>query len=99
MKKEKILIKIGDFIAKFRYLFLSIFIFLFIFGLININNVKVNDDIVNYLPNDTETKKGLKIMEDEFGNYDNINLMINDIYKEEASELLKDFFRNKRKQK
>ncbi|MBP3461284.1 MAG: MMPL family transporter [Bacilli bacterium] len=87
MKKEKILIKIGDFIAKFRYLFLSVFIFLFAFCLININNVKVNDDIVNYLPNDTETKKGLKIMEDEFGNYDTINLMINDISKEEAIKI------------
>jgi predicted RND superfamily exporter protein len=60
--KEKILIKLGDFITKFRYIFLILFAILFIIGVINLNNVKVNDSLTDYLPSKTETKTGLKIM-------------------------------------
>ncbi|MDD6224325.1 MAG: MMPL family transporter [bacterium] len=86
-KKEKksFLIYLGDFIAKYRYVFLVIFLLLTIFCAFNINNVKVNDSITDYLPDDTETKYGLNIMEDEFGSLTTIKLMIHDISLEDAN--------------
>lgn len=74
--KEKLLVKFGDFIVKIRYIMLPIFLCLFVIGIININNVKVNDSIVSYLPKDTETKYGLDIMDDEFGSLSTIKLML-----------------------
>ena len=82
--KEKILIFLGDFITKHRYLFLIIFIALFIVGIININNVKVNESLTDYLPSNTETKTGLKIMEKEFGTLISIDVMLDNVNDEEA---------------
>ncbi len=82
--KEKILIKLGDFITKFRYIFLILFAILFIIGVINLNNVKVNDSLTDYLPSKTETKTGLKIMEQEFGTLTSIDVMIDNVNEEEA---------------
>ena len=59
--KDKILIFLGDFITKHRYIFFGLFLLLFIIGIININNVKVNESLTDYLPSNTETKTGLKI--------------------------------------
>ncbi len=82
--KEKILIKLGDFITKYRYVFLVIFLVLFSIGIININNVKVNNSLTDYLPSNTETKTGLKLMEKEFGTLTSVNVMIKDVGEEEA---------------
>lgn len=89
-KKEKkgLLIRIGDFITNYRYAFLSIFLILLVFCLFNINNVKVNESIVSYLPDDTETKMGLDIMEEEFGSLNAIKLMVSDISLEDANALV-----------
>lgn len=83
--KDKLLIKLGDFITKYRYLFLILFLILFTIGIININNVKVNESLTDYLPSNTETKEGLKVMEKEFGTLSSINVMIKDVDEEEAS--------------
>lgn len=86
-KKNSILIKLGDLIVKYRYFLLVIFIGLTIFCLVNINNVSINDSIVSYLPDDTETKYGLEVMEDEFGSLTSIDLMVEDITSDEANSL------------
>lgn len=86
-KKNSILIKLGDLIVKYRYFLLVIFIGLTIFYFVNINNVSINDSIVSYLPDDTETKYGLEVMENEFGSLTSINLMVEDITSDEANSL------------
>jgi len=83
--KDKLLIKLGDFITKYRYLFFLLFLILFIIGVININNVKVNESLTDYLPSNTETKEGLKVMEKEFGTLSSINVMIKDVSAEDAN--------------
>lgn len=91
MKKKKsnanLLVKLGDFITNFKYLFLVIFIGLTVFCFININNVDINESIVSYLPDDTETKQGIDIMEKEFGELNTIKLMVNEINEEDAINL------------
>ena len=55
MKQNKFLIKIGNTIVNLRYIILVIFIAFLIISIKNINNVKINDDIIKYLPDKTET--------------------------------------------
>lgn len=86
--KKGFLIKLGDFITNFRYLLLVLFLGLSIFCFININNVNINDSIVSYLPDSTETKQGIDIMESEFGSSDTIKLMVSDIKLEDANKLI-----------
>lgn len=81
---EKFKIKLGNFITKFRFVFLGIFLILFTIGVINLNNVKVNEKITDYLPNNTETKTGIKLMNKEFGELISVDLMINNVSEEEA---------------
>lgn len=91
MKKKKsnanLLVKLGDFITNFKYLFLVIFIGLAVFCFFNINNVDINESIVSYLPDDTETKQGIDIMEKEFGELNTIKLMVNKISVDDAINL------------
>lgn len=81
--------KISDFSIKYRYLLLGLFFLIFIFTFLNINNVKINNNIINYLPDNTETKKGLTLMNDEFGSFTSISLMVKDVndYKKIYSKL------------
>lgn len=82
--KEKFLITLGNIITKYRYIFLAIFSILFVIGLINLNNVKINESLTDYLPEKTETKEGIKIMEKEYGTLTSIDVMIENVTKEEA---------------
>lgn len=86
-KKNSFLIKLGDLIANIRYFSLVLFLLLTVFCFLNINNVSINDSIVSYLPNDTETKYGLELMDDEFGSLANIKLMIENISIDDAKEV------------
>ena len=71
--------KIGEFITKFRYIILVLFLMLFCFCLYNFNNVKVNNDITTYLPDNTETKYAIDLMNKEYGTFTSINLMVENI--------------------
>ena len=82
--KEKILIWLGNTITKLRYVFLLLFIGLFVIGLINLNNVKVNESLTDYLPSKTETKEGLKLMEKEYGTLISIDVMLDNVSQKEA---------------
>lgn len=85
--KKGFLVLLGDFITDHRYFFLILFLGLSVFCALNINNVGINESIVSYLPDDTETKQGMDIMGEEFGELDTIRLMVSNITLEEASNL------------
>ncbi len=54
-------------------------LFLLVASYVFIPETHVNYDMTLYLPQDSMTKKGLKILEDEFGNESMIEVMIKDI--------------------
>lgn len=83
--KKNFLVKLGDFIVNFRYLFLGLFVVLAIVCTININNVKVNYDITSYLPDDTETKVGIDLMK-EFGELNQMQVLLTDISYDDAQK-------------
>lgn len=84
---HKFLVKMGDFISKYKYIFLCVFSVLFIICLININNVKVNENLADYLPDSTETKKGIQLMNEEFGNLTTLQVLVEDVSLNEVSGL------------
>lgn len=58
--------KITDFIVNKRYLLLCVFIVLAVISFVASLSLPVNYDISKYLPDDSETKVGLSIMQKEF---------------------------------
>ena len=68
--------KITDFIVKKRYFFLILFSVLAIFCLYLNTKVNINEDIMKYLPKDSETKIGKDIMDSEFAKQDTSTLNV-----------------------
>lgn len=89
-KKRNFFIKLGDFIVDFRYLFLFIFLIVGTICAINLNNVQINYDITSYLGSDTDTKKGLEIMKNEFGDFNEYQILITNIEYDKAVNLKND---------
>ncbi len=69
--------RITDFIVDKRYFILVLFVILTIISAIFSNKVKLNYDIAEYLPDTSETRKGMDIMEKEFSGTETstLNLM------------------------
>jgi len=68
--------KIANLIVKGRWYFFTIFIIATIGCALLIPNVTINYDITSYLPENSETKIALEIMENEFGSSGSANVMV-----------------------
>lgn len=79
--------KISGFIVKRRWIILLIFIAMIVYCACSIGLVEVERSITNYLPEDTDTKKALDIMEKEFVTYGTTRINVSDIAYDEAEEL------------
>ena len=74
-------------IVNARYLILAGFAVLCVFCALSVNKVKVNSDLTAFLPDTTETRQGLTIMEDEFITYATADVMVSNITYEIAQRL------------
>ena len=79
--------KFTDFIINKRYFILALFIILTIISAVLSSKVKINYDIAKYLPNTSETRIGMDIMEDEFSETATLNLMFENLADNEKSEI------------
>ena len=79
--------RVASFIVDKRYLFLLIFVGLCIMSIFTSNSVRVDEDLTNYLPDDSETRQGLAIMEREFITYGDARVMVSNITYAKAEEL------------
>lgn len=79
--------KIATFIVDKRNGFFFVFIGLGIFSIFSSQWVVVNEDLIDYLPDTTETRQGVSLMDDEFLTYGTADLMIANITLEEAEEI------------
>ena len=86
---KTIITKISEFIVDKRNIILILYVAAFIFSLIAQNWVNVCNDLTAYLPSNTETRKGLTIMDDEFITYATSRVMVANITYDQA-ELLSD---------
>ena len=71
--------KLATFIVDKRNLFFLLYIFAIVFCFFANNWVKVENDITTYLPESTETRQGLTIMNDEFVTYGSAKIMVSNI--------------------
>lgn len=79
--------RVAGFIVDKRYLFILIFIGLIVMSVFTSNSVRVDEDLTNYLPDDSETRQGLAIMEREFITYGDARVMVSNITYAKAEEL------------
>ena len=78
---------LANFIVNKRILFFIIFAALVIAGVFCMRLVKVEYDITSYLPDNTDTKKALEMMDDEFATYGSTTVMIKNIPFDDAARL------------
>ena len=82
--------KIAKFIVEKRALFFVLFAALIIYCVFGITKVGIEYSITSYLPKDTDTKKALDIMEEEFVTYGATKIMISNVTYEHAETLYKE---------
>lgn len=81
------MVKVATFIVDKRNLFFLIFGIAIIFSLVSSGWVKVENALSAYLPDSTETSKGLSRMENEFITYGSAKIMVTNITYETACEI------------
>lgn len=79
--------KVATLIVEKRNIVLLIYAGVLVFSLISQNWVTVCNDLTAYLPQDTETRQGLTIMEDEFTTFSTARVMVANITYEDADRL------------
>ncbi|WP_428226556.1 efflux RND transporter permease subunit [Flintibacter sp.] len=79
--------KVARFIVDKRKAFYLVFIAAFVFCAASINKVQVNNDITSYLPAQTETRRGLTIMDEEFITLGSANVMVSNVTYQTALDL------------
>lgn len=79
--------KVAAVIVDMKTFFFLTFIVMAIFCVFSRNWVNVNDDITSYLAKDTETRRGLDIMESEFTTFATANVMVSSITYDAAAKL------------
>ena len=87
---ESFMVKLSTFIVDKRNLFFLITIIIVIFSMFSRNWVEVENDLTFYLPEDSETKKALNVMDGEFTTYGTAEVMVANIAYEEAERMLDD---------
>ncbi len=92
MSKEKqkpsFLIKMSTWIVDKRNLIFLIYIAAIIFSMFSRNWISVNDDITSYLSENTETRQGLTVMEEQFTTFGTARVMVSNISYEKALDLV-----------
>ena len=79
--------KLASFIVDKRNLFFLLYIFALIFCAVATSWVKVENDITTYLPDSTETRQGLTVMNDNFITYGSARVMVSNISYDTALDL------------
>ena len=74
-------------IVNARFVIIAVFAIVGVYCVLSIGKVKVNNDLTAFLPDTTQTRKGLTIMEKEFTTYATADVMISNITNQIAQEL------------
>lgn len=85
--QNSVLEKVAGFIVDKRTGFFLMYTILFVFCIFSRSWVKVNDDINVYLPNETETKQGIVVMEEEFITYGQARVLVANTTYQEAEKI------------
>ncbi len=86
-RTESPMTKVARFIVDKRKAFYLVFIAAVLFCAASIDKVQVNNDITSYLPAQTETRRGLTIMDEEFITLGSANVMVSNVTYQTALDL------------
>lgn len=86
-KKEGFMEKLSSFIVDKRKAFLVFFALAAVYCAVSISKVGVNNDLTKYLPETTETRQGLDIMEKEFVTFGSAKVLVANITYEQALQI------------
>ena len=84
---QSFMVRLATFIVDKRHLILLLTVIGLIFSLFSRNWVEVENDLTFYLPEDSETKQALNIMEEQFTTYGTADVMVANVTYEEACAL------------
>ena len=84
---ETFMTKLARFIVDKRKAFYLAFLAAFLFCAASINKVEINNDITSYLPPETETRRGLTLMDEEFVTLGSAEVMVSNIPLDTAWDL------------
>ena len=87
VQKPDVMKLVATGIVNARFAVLAVFILLCVYCGMSVGKVRVNDDLTAFLPDTTETRKGLTIMNKEFLTYGTADVMISNITCDIASKL------------
>lgn len=77
--------KISNYIVEKRNIVFIITFLILILSIYGIFRVNINYDMSSYLPNDSEVKKGMEVMTEEFGDMSSITVMFDDLNTEQQT--------------
>ena len=86
-RSENVMTRLSRFIVDKRKAFFMVFLVASVFCVGSIDKVEVNDDIPSYLPAETETRRGLDLMEQEFITLASADVMVDNITYQRAEAL------------
>ena len=86
-EKQSPMERIAAFIVDKRKAFYLMYIGIAIFCIFSSGWAEVNDDLTSYLPDTTETRQGLTIMEEEFVTFGTSRIMIDNLSYAQAERL------------
>ena len=86
--KENGMEKLATFIVDKRNLIFLLYVFALIFSIVAMDWVNVENDITTYLGEDTETRQGLTVMNDNFTTFGTARIMISNITYAKAEALV-----------
>lgn len=78
-RAKSIIYNVAKNIVDKRYIIFLTYLVIIIFCIFSVSWVKVEENIVNYLPEGSKTRQGLIIMEDEFTTFGTAEIMISNI--------------------
>lgn len=89
-KKEKgnFWLTVATFIVNKRKAIEILFVLAIIYSVLSANKVQVNQNITSYLPADSETRRGLSLMEEQFTTYGSAKIMVSNITYDQAEVLV-----------
>ena len=86
---ESFMMRVARFIVNKRKAFIALFLLACIYSVLSMSKVKVINDLTDYLPESTETRQGLDIMDEQFTTFGSAKIMVTNITYEKALQLAK----------
>ena len=85
--RDEIMHGIAALIVRYRFVIMLLFIVAAIYSGLSIGRVKLSSELTAFLPEQTETRRGLHIMEDSFLTYATEDVMVANVTLDKAQEL------------